>query len=111
MPHDDESRIATPAPHDGCTYPWGTKNRGGGGGEQPGLSRIPRTAASARARSTRPEIALTGRPASWSLSDAEQGAGVLIEDGPAGAGVDLEVVDVIDRADEHVPVFVGEVGS
>ena len=45
------------------------------------------------------------------LSDAEQGAGVLVEDGPGGAGVDLGVVDVIDRADKYVPVFVGEVGS
>ena len=45
------------------------------------------------------------------LSDAEQGAGVLVEDGPGVVRVDLGVVDVVDRADEGVPVFVGEVGS
>jgi hypothetical protein len=45
------------------------------------------------------------------LSDAEQGAGVLVEDGPGGAGVDPRVVDVVGRADEDVPVFVGEVGA
>ena len=45
------------------------------------------------------------------LAGAEQGAGVLVEDGPGGARVDLGVVDVIDRADKYVPVFVGEVGS
>ena len=45
------------------------------------------------------------------LSDAEQGAGVLFEDGAGGAWVDLRVVDVVDRADKDVPVFVGEVGS
>ena len=45
------------------------------------------------------------------LSDAEQSACVLVEDGPGGARVYLRVVDVIDRADKGVPVFVGEVGS
>src|SRR5580704_1697244 len=34
------------------------------------------------------------------LSDAEQGAGVLVEDGAGGVRVDLGVVDVIDRADK-----------
>jgi hypothetical protein len=51
-------------------------------------------------------------PRSWRLlafvSEAEQGAGVVVEDGPGGVRVDLGVVDVVDRADEGVPVFVGE---
>ena len=38
------------------------------------------------------------------VSNAEQGAGVLVEDGLGGAGVDLGVVDVVDRADEGVPL-------
>jgi NADPH:quinone reductase-like Zn-dependent oxidoreductase len=45
------------------------------------------------------------------LSEAEQGAGVVVEDGPGGARVDLGVVDVVDRAQEDVPVLVSEVGS
>jgi hypothetical protein len=45
------------------------------------------------------------------LSDAEQGAGVVVEDGPGGVRVDLGAVDVADRADEDVPVFVGEVDA
>jgi hypothetical protein len=45
------------------------------------------------------------------LAGAEQGAGVLVEDGPGGVRVDLGVVDVIDGTQEGVPVFVGEVGS
>src|SRR5579863_4306937 len=45
------------------------------------------------------------------LSDAEQAAGVLVEDRPGGDRVDLRVVDVVDRADEDIPVFVGEVSS
>jgi hypothetical protein len=36
-------------------------------------------------------------------SDAEQDAGVLVEDRPGGACVDLGVVEVINRADEHIP--------
>src|SRR5580704_2449360 len=46
-----------------------------------------------------------------SLSGAEQGGGVVVEDGAGGGRVDLGVVDVVDRADEGVRVFVGEVGS
>jgi len=45
------------------------------------------------------------------LSEAEQGTGVVVEDGPGGARVDLGVVNVVDRAQEDVPVLVGEVGS
>src|SRR5258707_6946603 len=45
------------------------------------------------------------------LSNGEQGTCVLVEAGPGGGCADLGVVDVIDRAQECVPVLVGEVGS
>src|SRR6202453_2459521 len=58
-----------------------------------------------RSFTTASENRANGAGRGTSRSDAEQGAGVLVEDGAGGVWLDLGVVDEVDRADERVSVF------